>query len=168
MTFVLALIFASSVFAMSERNLPDRKFGSTKGKYQDFYLMDLDGVYTRLSESKGKVVFLNFFATWCPPCRNEMPSMQKLHDKMKGSDFEMIAVSVDRGGSDRVKDFIRKNGYTFKVLLDGDGSAAKKYSVSSIPATFIIDKEGNVVHRAIGERDWGNDPVVSELKKLTK
>ncbi|MFA5104672.1 MAG: TlpA disulfide reductase family protein [Candidatus Margulisiibacteriota bacterium] len=148
---------------MSEKNLL-----SDKTKYTDFYLNDLDGIYTRLSEYKGKVIFLNFFATWCPPCRNEMPSMQKLHETLKGPNFEMIAVSVDRGGMERVKDFIEKNGYTFKVLLDSDGSAARKYSVSSIPSTFIIDKNGNIVSHVIGERDWASSAAIAEIKKLTQ
>lgn len=152
---------------MSEKSLSAQNAGSGKTKYKDFYLADLDGIYTRLSEYKGKVIFLNFFATWCPPCGNEMPSMQKLYEAMKGRDFEMVAVSVDRGGSERVKDFVRKNGYSFRVLLDSDGSAAGKYSVSSIPATFIIDKNGNIVSRVIGERDWANSAVVAEIKKLT-
>ena len=141
---------------------------SGKTKYTDFYLIGLDGIYTRLSECKGKVIFLNFFATWCPPCRNEMPSMQRLYKKLKGPDFEMIAVSVDRGDSERVKDFVRKNGYTFKVLLDSNGSAAKQYSVSGIPATFIINKSGNIIARVIGETDWTSDAAIAEIKKLAQ
>ncbi len=163
-----AAVLSSTLFAMSERIVSRQKMLSGSVKYSDFYLMDTDGIYTRLSEHKGKVIFLNFFATWCPPCRNEMPSMQKLYEKMKGSDFEMIAVSVDRGGSERVKDFTNKNGYSFKVLLDNDGSAAKKYSVSSIPATFIIDKRGNIVSSAIGERDWSDPSVIDQLKQLAR
>lgn len=165
---VFAVFLASVSFAASEKNLPRQNANSGKAKFADFYLNDLDGIYTRLSEYKGKVIFLNFFATWCPPCRDEMPSMQKLSAIMKGQDFEMVAVSVDRGGSEKVKDFVARNGYTFKVLLDSDGSAAKKYAVSSIPATFIIDKKGNVISRIIGERDWTSDAVVAELKRLAR
>lgn len=163
-----AIFFSSAVYAMSERTFSAQNTLSGKTPYTDFYLPDLDGIYTRLSEYKGKVIFLNFFGTWCPPCRNEMPSMQKLHEKMNVSDFEMIAVSVDQGGSKRVKDFVSKNGYTFKVLLDVNGSAAKKYSVSSIPATFIIDKNGNIVAHVIGERDWASLSSMAEIEKLTQ
>lgn len=158
-----AALLAASSHAMSERS---PRSGQGHAAYNDFYLNDLDGIYTRLSEHKGKVIFLNFFATWCPPCRNEMPSMQKLHEMLDGPDFVMIAVSVDRGGVEKVRDFIKKNGYSFRVLIDSDGAASKKYSVSSIPATFIIDKNGNIVSRIIGERDWASPAAVSSLKKL--
>lgn len=137
-------------------------------KYPDLHLPDTDGIYARLSDYKGKVIFLNFFATWCPPCRREMPSIQKLHNKMKGKKIEIVCVSVDRGDKNKVLDFIRSGGYTFKVLLDSDGSAADKYSVTSIPATFIIDKKGTIVSRVIGERDWAGDDIVKELTWLAK
>jgi len=163
-----AIFFSSAVYAMSEKIAPAQNTFSERTQYTDFYLADLDGIYTRLSDHKGKVIFLNFFATWCPPCRNELPSMQKLHEKMKTSDFEMIAVSVDRAGKERVREFIGRGGYSFKVLLDSDGSTAKKYHVSSIPATFIIDKSGKIVNRVIGERDWASDAIISELKKLAQ
>ena len=135
---------------------------------QDFHLLDTNGIYTRLSDYKGKVVFLNFFATWCPPCKNEMPSIQSLHNRMRGKKFEVICVSVDRGSKSKVIDFLKSGGFTFKVLLDSDGSVADKYSISAIPATFIIDKNGNVVSRVIGERDWASDSMVAELNRLIK
>jgi len=137
-------------------------------KYSDFHLLDTDGIYTRLSDHKGKVIFLNFFATWCPPCRREMPSIQKLHNKMKGKKFEVICVSVDRGDKNKVMNFIKSGGYTFKVLLDSDGSAADKYSVASIPVTFIIDKKGTIVSKVIGERDWAGDDIIKELTRLAQ
>jgi len=87
---------------------------------------------------------------------------------MKGKKIEVICVSVDRGDKNKVRDFIRSGGFTFKVLLDGDGSAADKYSVTSIPVTFIIDKKGTIVSKVIGERDWAGDDIVEELTRLAK
>lgn len=132
----------------------------------DFTLADLEGVKVKLSDYKGKVVFLNFWATWCPPCRREMPSMQELHEKLKKKDFIMLAVSIDRTGLSAVGPFVEKNGYTFKVLVDPSGKAASKYRVSSIPATFIIDKEGKIIDRVIGGRDWSSASVVKMLKEI--
>jgi len=164
----LALFFSCAAHAMSERTVGTQNIRAEKPQYADFRLNDLRGMSTRISDYKGKVVFLNFFATWCPPCRNEMPSMQKLHETMIGKDFVILAVSVDRGGADKVRDFISGNGYTFKVLHDESGYAAKQYSVTSIPATFIIDKEGTIVSRVIGERDWASPHMIAEFNKLAK
>lgn len=157
--FTLLLIGSVPCQAMSEKPV---------SKYIDFHLPDTEGIYTRLSDYKGKVILLNFFATWCPPCRREMPSIQTLHNKMKGKNFEIVCVSVDRGDKNKVINFIKSGGLTFKVLLDSDGSAADKYSVTSIPATFIIGKKGNIVNKVIGERDWADDDIVKELSRMAK
>jgi len=134
----------------------------------DFTLVDLEGNQVRLIDHLGKVVFLNFWASWCPPCRAEMPSMQKLHEKMQGEDFIILAVSIDKGGKSVVKPFIENGGFAFPVLLDPQGRAANKYGVRSIPTTFIIDKSGTIVDRTIGSRDWATDPVVRKFRNLAR
>jgi len=163
--FISIFILAGILFAMGNK-------ADFSGKSQnnvpaiDFTLTDLDGYYIALSDFKGKVVFLNFFATWCPPCRDEMPSMQKLHEELDGEDFVMVAVSVDKGSIQSVKDFIEKNNYTFKVLHDKKGEAAYNYNVRSIPATYLIDKNGIIAGRIIGSRDWMEPRIVKHLREL--
>ncbi len=137
-------------------------------KMVDFSLSDLNNQEVKLSDLKGKVVFLNFWATWCPPCRKEMPSMQKLHDRFAKEEFIMLAVSIDRSGIEQVGPFIKKNGYTFPVLLDSTGKVASQYKVKGIPATFIIDKKGKLVERHVGARNWADDSVIKKINKLIK
>lgn len=122
----------------------------------NFTLKKLNGKEVSLSDYRGKVVFLNFWATWCPPCRGEMPSMEKLYQKFKGKDFVMLAVSL-REKEKTVEKFVQKNGLTFPVLLDPRGKAGGDYMVSSIPTTYLIDKQGKIIGRAIGGRDWANE-----------
>lgn len=116
---------------------------SVKIKSADFTLGDLNGKEISLSSLKGKNVMLNFFATWCPPCKAEMPDMEKLYQETKNSDLIIIAVNL---GEDQatVKDFMKKNGYNFEVVLDLKGTVADKYGVSAIPTTYFLDKEGNI------------------------
>jgi len=133
---------------------------------EDFSLPDLSGKVVKLSDFRGKVVFLNFWATWCPPCRAEMPSMQNLYEKLKGKDFEMLAVSLDRPGKSAVKPFIEERNYTFRVLLDSSGKVAARYGIVSIPTTYIINKEGKIVDKIIGARDWSEESTVKWLRSL--
>lgn len=144
--FLLA-VMVSPVFAMGER--PTQP--------PPFTLPDLSGQSVSLADYKDRVIFLNFWATWCPPCREEMPSLQKLHEKLKGKNFIMLAVALDEEGKAVVKPFVEKGGYSFKVLLDPDGRVASRYQVWSIPTTFIINKEGKIVRRIVGSRDWAKE-----------
>jgi peroxiredoxin len=121
---------------------------------QDFELPTLSGVYVRLSDYRGKVVFLNIWATWCPPCREEMPSMESLYRRLKGRDFEMLAVSIDREGDKVVRPFAAKYGIMFPVLLDPDNKTSRLYGLSGVPESFIIDKNGVVINKIIGAQNW--------------
>jgi len=120
-----------------------------KLKAIDFKLKDLNGKEVSLSDFKGKSVFLNFFATWCPPCKAEMPDMEKLYEETKHSDLVIIAVDLGEG-TETVANFITNNKYNFKVLLDSNNIAAEKYEISSIPTSYFIDKDGNIVDKHIG------------------
>ncbi|NQT30127.1 MAG: TlpA family protein disulfide reductase [Candidatus Saganbacteria bacterium] len=133
-------------------------------KAPDFTLYDLAGKSHTLSDYKGKVVFLNFWATWCPPCRTEMPAMQKLFLDSDKSKFVMLAVDINQKKR-VVADFAKTNGYTFPILLDTNGKVSDKYQVSGIPATFIIDKSGNIVNRIIGSRHWKWSEFVPLINK---
>jgi len=122
----------------------------------DFGLSNLAGDYVKLSDYRGKVVFLNMWATWCPPCREEMPSMEALYRKLKGRNFEMLAVSIDRDGEKTVRLFAKKYGLTFPVLLDPDNKTHRLYGLTGVPETFIVDKNGVVVRKVIGPQNWIN------------
>ncbi|MCM0648373.1 TlpA family protein disulfide reductase [Clostridium swellfunianum] len=117
---------------------------AVKIKSVDFTLPDLDGKAVALSDFKGKKVMLNFFATWCRPCLEEMPDMEKLYQETKNSDLVILAVNLGED-AETVKDFMKKNNYNFPVLLDLKGTAADKYSVSAIPTTYFLDKDGNII-----------------------
>jgi cytochrome c biogenesis protein CcmG/thiol:disulfide interchange protein DsbE len=123
----------------------------------DFVIEDLDGAAVRLSNFRGKVVFVNVWTTWCEPCRAEMPSMEALYQRMPKEGFVMLAVSADADGREVVEPFVRELGLTFPVLLDVDGQVPGRYGVTGYPETFIIDRNGKVVAHEIGPRDW-NDP----------
>jgi peroxiredoxin len=121
---------------------------------QDFELRTLKGDYVRLSDYRGKAVFLNIWATWCPPCREEMPSMESLYRRLKGRDFEMLTVSIDQEGGKVVRPFVAKNGLTFPVLLDPEKKTYRLYGVTGVPESFIIDKNGVIVKKIIGAQNW--------------
>ena len=138
---------------------------SIKLKAKDFKLKDLNGKELSLSDLRGKKVFLNFWATWCPPCRNEMPEIEKLYQETKNSDLVIVSVEIGEPLS-TVKPFIDQNEYNFKVLLDSDQSVATEYGISAIPTSFFIDKEGNIVSKNTGAMNI--DQMKEYIKTLDK
>ncbi len=124
-----------------------------------FSFPGLDGKKVSLSDYKGKVVLVNIWATWCPPCVDEMPSMEKLYRKFKEQNFEILAVSIDESGSKAVAPFMKKNRLTFPALIDSDGTIKSAYRITAIPESFIIDKQGVIVKKIVGPLDWA-DPQV--------
>lgn len=132
----------------------------------DFVLPDMNGQVVRLSQLRGKVVLLNIWATWCPPCRKEMPTMETLYKKMKDTDFVMLAVSQDVDGKNAVAPYLKERGLTFPVLLDVDGEVGRKYGVTGYPETYIIDRQGHIVHHHIGYNDWSLPEVEASLRRL--
>ncbi len=154
---LISLLSLYVIFFVNTRSGPRINVGSEiPVAAQDFELPTLNGDYVRLSNYRGKVVFLNIWATWCPPCREEMPSMESLYRRLKGRDFEMIAVSIDREGGKVVRPFAAKYGLTFPVLLDPDNKTHRLYGLTGIPETFIIDKNGMIMKKIIGAQNWIN------------
>jgi peroxiredoxin len=131
----------------------------------DFTLTSLDGVKYTLNDLKGKVVFVNLWATWCPPCRDELPSMVNLYNMFKGKDLEILAVSEDSDVG-AVNDFIRKYKITFPVLMDDQKKVYQMYKATGIPETHLIDKSGKIVSSAIGPFDWTGPSVVNTVRNL--
>src|SRR5262245_16973891 len=112
-----------------------------------------DGHRFRLSDHRGKVVFVNFWATWCPPCREEMPAMERLYLQQKERGFTMVAISLDASPA-AVGPYVTQAGFTFPVALDPRMDLASAYGVRALPASFIIDPGGVVVAMALGAREW--------------
>ncbi len=133
----------------------------------DFELSDKSGKRYSLSSLRGKVVLVNFWATWCPPCRAEMPSMEQLY-KNYGRDggLELLAINVEPEGPDIIDEFSKEYPHSFPVVFDLDATVQEKYGVFKFPETFIIDKNGIIVERVIGAIDWTEPDVLSYLNKL--
>jgi peroxiredoxin len=121
----------------------------------DFTVDTPGGGRFRLSEHRGKVVMVNFWATWCPPCLEEMPAMERLYRRHKDAGFTLVAVSVDTDAA-KVKPFLASNKLTFPVGLDPRMELANTYAVRALPSSFIVDRAGNLAALAIGPRHWDN------------
>ena len=131
----------------------------------DFKLKNINGKWVWLSDFRGKVVFLNFWTTWCPPCKYEMPSMQKLYNKLKHKKFAMVAVDLQEPVS-MVKDFVKTYKLDFTVLLDIKGDVGKQFGIQSIPTTFILDGKGGIIGKAFGPREWDGNTSVDFFEHL--
>lgn len=127
-----------------------------------------NGTSLKLSDLKGKVVLLNFWATWCPPCREEMPSMMKLNSLMAGKPFQIVAVSIDEGGKKDIEAFFKESGFSLPTYLDESGASSKSYGITGVPESFIIDKQGVLVKKIIGGAAWDSPEVVAYLEELMK
>jgi len=128
-------------------------------------LQNTAGRYVRLDDFRGKIVFLNFWTTWCPSCITEMPSMEKLHRKLLGKNFAMVTVNIKESAS-RVKKFFEKYNLTFTALLDTNGEVSTEFGIGAIPTTFILDKSGKIVGRITGPREWDTIKSVALFEQL--
>lgn len=126
----------------------------TSSAAPDFTLPALDGKLVSLSDFKGKVVLINFWATWCPPCVREIPRLMRVAEKYRGHGFVLLGVNTTYQ-DDRVKvaQFVREQGIAYPVLLDVEGVAGQKYPARLIPTSYLIDRDGKVVHTKVGEVD---------------
>ena len=133
----------------------------------DFTLKDMDEELHSLRGLRGKVVLLNFWATWCPPCRREMPSMERLYQKLNGEDFTVIAVNQMEDG-DHVFAYIGQLDVdpTFTILFDRDSKVSNSFRVNGLPTTYLIDKRGKIRFRAIGGREFDHPEVEKQIKQL--
>lgn len=134
-------------------------------KAKAFTLGNLEGFPVSLKDFQGKVVFLNFWATWCDPCRDEMPAMEKLWRKFREEDFVILAVDL-REGKEKVSFFMKENGLTFPVLLDSRGGVANTYGIRAIPTTYLLDPEGRIVGKALGARNWASQDAFKLIEQL--
>lgn len=133
----------------------------------DFTLQGEDGKTYRLKDYRGKVVVINFWATWCPPCRYEMPSLERAWTQLKDKDVVVLAVDVGET-TDVIFEFTGTYPMTFPIPMDLDGSVLKQYPVTGLPTTYIVNPEGIVTHRAVGSREWDDPQLMNALLKLRK
>ena len=126
----------------------------------DFTFPAINGTMVSLSDFRGKIVLVNIWATWCPPCVDEMPSMEKLYQKLKGENFEILAVSIDSLGLKAVVPFMKKHKLTFPALIDSTETIRIAYRTTGIPESFIIDEDGILVQKIIGPLDWAHPDIL--------
>jgi peroxiredoxin len=131
----------------------------------DVRLQDVNGADVGLSDFRGKIVFLNFWATWCPTCVMEMPAMEKLHQKLRKKDFAVVTVSL-QDSAERIKAFFDKNKLTFTALMDPTGEIGARFGLRVIPTTIIIDKTGRALGIVLGPREWDSRESVSLFEQL--
>ncbi|MBI4489803.1 MAG: TlpA family protein disulfide reductase, partial [Deltaproteobacteria bacterium] len=131
----------------------------------DFTLKDLQGNRISLRDLRGKVIFLNFWATWCPPCRLEMPTMEELHKEFGSQGLVILAVN-HREDAEDIKPFYKQHQLTFTTLLDEEGKVFDLYSAWSLPTTYLIDKKGKMVGKVVGYRDWHSEQARSFFRQL--
>jgi peroxiredoxin len=128
-------------------------------------LKDMHGAAHDLARYRGKVVLINFWATWCEPCRQEMPSMQRLRDKLAGRPFVVLAVNVDEPDA-RVRRFLDETRFDLPVLLDVNKTMTRAWNVRVMPTSFIVDTEGRLRYRVVGDLDWSADTVLRTISQL--
>ena len=130
-------------------------------------LLDMDGKQVDLEKLRGQVVLVNFWATWCPPCRREMPSLQRLWKKLEKSKLHIVAVNVGED-ADTVLGFMGTldDAPTFPIVFDKDSAVLRAWPVKGLPTTFLIDRKGHIIYRAIGGRDFDSPESIALLTKL--
>ncbi|MGA2765600.1 MAG: TlpA disulfide reductase family protein [Spirochaetia bacterium] len=133
----------------------------------EFELQSLPGAPVKLSSLKGKVVFLNFWATWCGPCRSEMPSMQRMYESLRADGLEILAVNLMEDAP-RVKGFAKELKLTFSILLDSNGRVGAQYNARAIPTTYLVDRRGLIFARAVGARQWDTPEMLDLLRGILK
>ncbi len=161
---MLALLLAGATWVVVGSERPSAPAAEGHAA-PDFRLPLLDGAEQSLSALRGRVVLLNFWATWCKPCEDEMPAMQRLYDALAGTGFELLAISVDEG-DDEVRAFRDRLALRFPILRDPEKKAATAYQTFRFPESWLIDADGTIVARYIGPREWDGAVYVERIRKL--
>lgn len=167
-SYFSAIITVSLLFMMTSCNAkPSQSLTALKDKPKapSFKLIDMDDVTHTLAEFKGKPVIINFWATWCPPCREELPSMNRAWKKVKDDGIAMIAINVGED-EDTIFAFSGEFPIDFMVLLDEKGEEINKWPIKGLPTTFVLDPQGRIVYQAVGGREWDDDDLLNKVRAL--
>jgi peroxiredoxin len=168
--WIVPVLFLLLVFLygkLSQPSLSSNDLAPRVGQpLADFSLPDLQNHMVQLSSLRGKVVFINIWATWCPPCVDEMPTIQRLHDRLHAQGLEVLAISLDALGTQVVAPFVRDYRLTFPVLLDAKSTVERLYRTSGVPESFIVDKRGRLVEKVVGPRDWAHPQMLALFERL--
>ena len=158
LAFTCILLLLSSTFCLAgtEKTLPA----------PNFTLKSLSGEEVSLLQKRGNYVLVNFWATWCGPCKVEMPSLETLHQRFKTKNFSLLAISNDMFGARIVEPFIKAHNLSFTVLLDQQLQVSNKFGVISLPTTFMIDPEGNIIGELRGAEDWASPDNILYFENL--
>jgi cytochrome c biogenesis protein CcmG, thiol:disulfide interchange protein DsbE len=164
----LTLLLFSSLFTLVAACSKESAAPQIGSVAPDFIIKDVTGNNVQLSDLRGVVVLLNFWATWCPPCQGEVPALARLNAHMTGKKFRMVTVSIDKEGSNAVESFFRMSGYRLPTLLDPAGKVGKLYGITGVPETFIIDPQGVIRRKVVGPLTWDDPSVITYLSDLQK
>jgi len=166
---VVAGLVTTAVFGMvlalklhSEINLVG--VGSRAPEFRAVHLST--GRPASLAEYRGKVLLLNIWATWCPPCRVEMPSLERLQRQLAGTDFRLVSVSIDSDDSTVVRRYAQELGLTFEILHDRPGAIREIYQTTGVPESFVIDRDGAIVKKVIGPAEWDSPVNETLIRRL--
>ncbi|MDP2155017.1 MAG: TlpA disulfide reductase family protein [Sulfuricella sp.] len=158
------ILFISCLFLLSSAQAQDLKPWKG-GPTPPLALNDLNGKPLKLEDYRGKVVMVQFWATWCPPCRKEMPSMMRLKAKLTGKPFVILAVNMGETEKE-VKDFLAQVNADFTILMDSDGKALGAWKVFVAPSTFLVDPKGNIRYTLQGGAEWDAPEYVQKIREM--
>lgn len=161
----LALHFLLKEKADPAQNLPGFEFAQEGLSAPPFSLKDLSGNTVHLEDYSGTYLLLNFWATWCPPCREEIPSLEAMRKSLEGSHIQLLTISIGESLED-VQTFVESRNIGFRVALDEDSAVSNTYAIDSIPTTFLISPEGEFIARKRGSMDWNNAEWLDFLEEL--
>ena len=170
--FITVIAFAGSSGFLLQQHLskPDtteKKIVSSviNKPAQEFAMKDLEGNIRNITDWKGKVVLLNFWATWCPPCRYEMPALERLWKKVKNKNIIILGLNVGED-ADTIFEFTGTYPMSFPIPMDIDGKVIEQYPIKGLPTTYVINPQGMVTHRAVGSREWDEEWMIKKLESL--
>lgn len=154
--FLWIALIAPSAYGLDKGPLSALGFQELSGNKEapDFTLLSLDGKKISLHDYQGKIVFLHFWATWCKPCIEEFPTIDRIYKEYKDKGLVILAISIDKGGREPVKTFVDKIGVSFPILLAADGNIKGAYWTWGTPTSYLIDRHGRFIGRALGPRKW--------------
>ncbi len=164
---VIAGLFAVGVGAVVALRAPGSSGPRLDAPAPGFSLPPLEGGSLSLDSLRGRVVFVNFRATWCAPCREEAPSLQRLYDRLRDDGFELVGISIDAPGSEaKIRAFRDEFGLSFPILVDPDKEAYRAYGATGVPETFLIDSAGSLTERFVGPRNWDEPRYARALQRM--